>query len=85
MELPGPSRVFAAIFGLGWILALAGCAGAPNPAMETAVHSPSTAPEFVEARLGLSAFRAHLMCSELFGLAGARARLLVFVDFRSPA
>ena len=48
MNLPGPSRAFAAIFGLGWILALAGCAGAPNPATETAVHSSSSAPSFTQ-------------------------------------
>src|ERR1700733_14230749 len=39
MKLQRPSHAFAAIAGLGWALALAGCAGAPNPATETIVHS----------------------------------------------
>src|SRR5271155_6080083 len=46
MKLPTPSRVFAAISGLGCALALAGCAGAPHPAAETAMPSSYSAPKF---------------------------------------
>ena len=48
MKLQRPSRAFAAIFGLGWVMALAGCAGAPNPATETTMHSSSSAPGFTQ-------------------------------------
>src|SRR5271154_1909611 len=46
MKLPTPSRVFAAISGLGCALALAGCAGAPHPAAETAMPSSYSTPKF---------------------------------------
>src|SRR5271156_5200307 len=46
MKMPRRSRAFAAISGVGWILALAGCAGAPHPATETSMPSSYSAPRF---------------------------------------
>ena len=62
-------------------------AAAGRPTVVVGVARSATTTEFVEAQFRSLALGVHVMGSAPFGVARARARLLVsfFVDFRSPA